>query len=130
MNIQWKIYVEDSEPFSKVNSSTVLSIEYKYLNIWIKGPSNIINICICTLSRVQIYLGSHSVNMLHPNIFGYLFGKLLGIQNYSDICLGLFYNIRSSLNCDDASVHCHSLWSYSDTKYFFLKSNANGCIDL
>ena len=48
-------------------------------------------------SEVQIYLNICLVNMWHLNIFRYLFGELCGIQIYSDICLGPFYDICPSL---------------------------------
>ena len=72
-NIQYNILFRRSmsEPFSK-NSSII--DDYEYSNIRIKLPSNTIRIRICAISSVQIYLDSHSANMRHPNIFGYLFG--------------------------------------------------------
>ena len=58
-----------SEPFSKVSS---ISDEYEYLNIRIKLPSNIIR--IHAISGVRMYLDIRSVNVWHPNIFGYSIG--------------------------------------------------------
>ena len=85
INIQCKNSA--NKPVSKV---ITISDEYLYSNIRIKLPSTIIRICIHAISRVQIYSDMRSVNMWHPNIFGYLFGKLCGIQIYSDICSGPF----------------------------------------
>ena len=62
----------------------------------------VILIRICAISRVQIYLDIHSIYMCHPNIFGYLFGKLCEIQIYSDLPSGPFYDICSKL----CTVHC------------------------
>ena len=90
-----------SEYFSKV---TTISDEYKYSNIQIQWPSNIICILIHAISRVGIYSDICSVNMWHPNIFRYSFSKLCGIQIYSDICSGPFYDIRSSLGVSLASI--------------------------
>ena len=59
---------------------------------------SIIRIHIFAISRVQIYLDICLVNMWHPNIFRYLFCKLCGIQIYSNILYGPFYDIRSSLD--------------------------------
>ena len=59
-----------SEPFSKISS---ISDEFKYSNIWLKLPLNIIRICICAISGIWIYSDVYSVNMWHPNIFGYSF---------------------------------------------------------
>ena len=59
------------EPFSKISS---ISDEYEYKNIQINLNSNIICICICAISGIKIYSDIHSVNMWHPNIFGYFFG--------------------------------------------------------
>ena len=56
--------------FSKIS---LISDEYEYLNIWIKLPSNNVRICDCAISGIQVYLDICSVNMWHPNIFGYLF---------------------------------------------------------
>ena len=56
----------------------------KYLNS--KCPSNIIRICIRAISWVQIYLDIFLEIIWHANIFKYLFGKLCGIQIYSDTC--------------------------------------------
>ena len=72
-NIQYNILFSGSmsEPFSKMLS---ISDEYEYSNIRIKLPSNIIRICICEISGVRIYLDICSVNIGHPNIFGYSFG--------------------------------------------------------
>ena len=94
--IHCTIYSWDSmsESFFKV---TAISYEYEYTNIQIKWPSNIIRICICAISRVRIYLYTCLANMWHPNILGYLFGKLFGIQIYLDIRLGPYHDIRSSL---------------------------------
>ena len=86
---------------------TTISDEYEYLNIRIKWPSNILR--ICAISRVGIYSDIRLVNMWHPNIFGYLSRKLCGIQIYSDICLGSFYDIRLSLigsAVADFYLHC------------------------
>ena len=72
-NIQCKNLSRGSmiKPFLKNPS---ISDEYEYSYIWIKWPSNIIFIGICAGSRVQIYLDIHLVDMLHRNIFVYLFG--------------------------------------------------------
>ena len=72
-NIQCKILFREniSECFKK-NSS--ISDEYVYSNIQIKWPSNIICICIRAISGIGIYSDICSVNMLHPDIFGYSFG--------------------------------------------------------
>ena len=83
-----------SEPFSKVTTS---SEEYKYSNIWIKWPSNIICICISTIFWVWIYSDIHSLYMWHSNIFRYLLDKLCGIRIYFNIRLCPFYDIRSLL---------------------------------
>ena len=83
-----------SEPFSKVSS---ISDEYEYSNIRITLPLNIIPICICAISGIQIYLDICLVNVWHQNIFGYSFGTLCGIQIFSYICLSPFYEICSSL---------------------------------
>ena len=83
-----------SGPFKKIHP---ISDEYKYSNIRIKRPSNIICICNRAISGVRIYSDIHSVIMLRPNIFGYLFGTYCGIQIYLDICLCPFYDICSSL---------------------------------
>ena len=58
-------------PYKKISS---ISDKYEYSNIRIKLPSNIICICIRAISGVRIYSDIHSLNMLYPNIFGYLFG--------------------------------------------------------
>ena len=65
-------YLEEEwvSPFKKI---LTISDEYKSSNIQIKWPSNIIPIRICAISGVRIYSVILSVNMLHPNIFGYLF---------------------------------------------------------
>ena len=61
-NIQCKIVFRGRmcEPLKKKSS---ISEKYKYLNIKIKWPSNIICICIHAISGVQIYLDICSVNM-------------------------------------------------------------------
>ena len=82
-----------SEPFKK-NS---ISDEYEYSSIRITLPLNIIPICIRSISGIQIYLDICLVNMGHPNIFGYLFSTVCGIQIFSYICLCPFYEICSSL---------------------------------
>ena len=75
----------------------LISDEYKYLNIQVKWPANIIRIHIRAISGVWIYLDIRLVNMLHLNIFGYWFGTECGIQIYSDIHTCPFYDICSSL---------------------------------
>ena len=72
-NLQCKILFRGSmsESFKKNPS---ISDEYEYLNIWLKWPSNIIRIRICAISGVRIYSDIRSVNVFHPNIFGYSFG--------------------------------------------------------
>ena len=72
-NIQCKILFRGniSECFKK---NSLISDEYEYSNIQIKWPSNIIRIRIRAISRIRIYSDIRSVNMLHPNIFGYSFG--------------------------------------------------------
>ena len=84
-----------SEPFSKVNT---IRDDHKYSNIWIRWPSNIVCICICAISQVQIYSDIRLVNIWHLNIFVYSLGKLCGIRICFDICFGPFYDIRSSLS--------------------------------
>ena len=71
-----------SDFFPKV---TTTSDEYKYLNIGINWPSNIICICISAISRVQIYSYICLENKWHPNIF----------EAYWNICSGPFYDICS-----------------------------------
>ena len=65
------------------NSSS--SYAYKYSNIELKGPLNII--CIHDISGVQIYSDISLVNMWDPNIFGYSIWSYCGIPIYSDICV-------------------------------------------
>ena len=62
-----KFYFKETlvSPFKKVLQS-VMSMNIR--------PSNIIRIRIRAISGIQIYSDIHSVNMLHPNIFGYSFG--------------------------------------------------------
>ena len=55
------------------------------MNIKIKWPSNIICIHIFAIFQVLKYSDICSVSMWHPNIFGYSFSKLCGIQIYSEI---------------------------------------------
>ena len=85
-NIQCRVLFRGSMcgPFQK-NSS--ISDNYKYSNIRIKGPSNIIYIHICAISEVQIYSDICLVNMLHLNIFRSSVGTYCGIRIYSDIRL-------------------------------------------
>ena len=56
-------------------------------------PSNIIHICICAISKVQINSNTLLVSMGRLNIFGYFFGKIFGICIYLDI----LFDISSSL---------------------------------
>ena len=65
-------------------------------------------ICICAISRAQTYFYICLVNMWHLNIFRYWFGKLFVIQIYSDICLGPWYDIRSSLQVSLENAMCQN----------------------
>ena len=67
--------------FPKLLQSVIITI----IQILKKMPLNILHICICAISLVQMYLNICSVNMWHPNIFGYLFVKLYGIRIYIPI---------------------------------------------
>ena len=109
-----------SEPYSNIWLST-LSEKVNLDIIWFRGSSELFfnhffnqwwvwifkysnNITLedysyfyLFISKVRIYLDICLVNMLHLNLFKYLFGTYCSIGIYLVICSFPFYDIRSSL---------------------------------
>ena len=54
INIKCNFSIFQDNISEHVTKVTAISDQYKYSNIWINWPCNIIRICICAISQAQI----------------------------------------------------------------------------